>query len=497
MDQGDLRMCTAGAMADDQPICPLDPRSAMSDERERWTGAVTSLEDPPSLAPGALGFKDRHDAGRRLAVLLEQFRDEQPVVVGIPRGGVPVAAEVARALGASLDVAVVRKIGAPQNPEFAIGALAEGGVHVLSERAVRALGLSDDGLRALIARVEHELAERLRRYRGTRAPAELAGRTVILVDDGLATGRSAQAAVRSLRTRGAARVILAVPVASPEAVATLRREADEVVCVEVPADLWAVGYWYEDFSPTADEEVTALLAESAGIAPPPSVAGDPVVAHQVTIPVERGVSLNGELTVPPRARGIVVFAHGSGSSRLSPRNRAVARALCDAGFATLLFDLLTASEEVDRTNVFDIGLLAFRLAAASVWLRARSDVGHLPLGYFGASTGAAAALSAAAELGDQVSAVVSRGGRPDLARGLGTVRAPTLLIVGGADDQVLELNREAQRQLRCPSEVAVVPGATHLFEEPGALEQVGRLAIDWLERHLTLARPAAASAADR
>jgi putative phosphoribosyl transferase len=455
----------------------------MSDASKRWTGAVTSLEDPPSLAPGALVFKDRHDAGRRLAALLEQFRGEQPVVVGIPRGGVPVAAEVARALGAPLDVAVVRKIGAPLNPEFAIGALAEGGVHVLSERAVRALGLSDVGLRALIAHVEHELAERLRRYRGARAPAELSGRTVILVDDGLATGRSAQAAVRSLRRRGAARVILAVPVASPEAVATLRGEADEVVCVEMPADLWAVGYWYEDFSPTADQEVAALLAESTGIAPQPPVAGDSV-AHEVTIPVERDVSLNGELTVPPRARGIVVFAHGSGSSRLSPRNRAVARALGDAGFATLLFDLLTASEEVDRTNVFDIPLLASRLAAASTWLRERSDVGHLPLGYFGASTGAAAALSAAAELGDRVSAVISRGGRPDLARGLGAVLAPTLLIVGGADQQVLELNREAQRQLRCPSEVAVVPGATHLFEEPGALEQVARLAIDWLERHL-------------
>ncbi|HYM54762.1 MAG TPA: phosphoribosyltransferase family protein [Solirubrobacteraceae bacterium] len=468
----------------------------MSDASRRPTGAVTSLEDPPSLAPGALGFKDRHDAGRRLAALLERFRDERPVVVGIPRGGVPVAAEVARALGAPLDVAVVRKIGAPQNPEFAIGALAEGGVHVLSERAVLALGISDAGLRALIAHVEDELAERLRRYRGVRAPAELSGRTVILVDDGLATGRSAQAAVRSLRERGAARVILAVPVASPEAAANLGREADEVVCVEMPADMWAVGYWYEDFSPTADEEVAALLAESTGIAPPPPGAGR-TVAHEVTIPVELDVSLNGELTVPPRARGIVVFAHGSGSSRLSPRNRAVAGALVDAGFATLLFDLLTAGEEADRTNVFDIPLLASRLVAASVWLRARGDVGQLPLGYFGASTGAAAALSAAAELGDRVSAVVSRGGRPDLARGLGLVRAPTLLIVGGADQQVLELNREAQRQLRCPSEVAVVPGATHLFEEPGALEQVSRLAIDWLERHLSSARPAVARAEDR
>ncbi len=181
-------------------------------------------------------------------------------MVGIPRGGVPVAAEVARALDAPLDVAVVCKIGAPRNPEYAIGALAEGGVHVLSEQAVHALGLSEDERAALVARVEDELDQRLRRYRGDRAPIELTGRTVILVDDGLATGRSALAAVRSLRRRGAAQVILAVPVASRQSAQSLSEEADEVVCVEMPADLWAVGYWYRDFSPTTDVEVAALLA---------------------------------------------------------------------------------------------------------------------------------------------------------------------------------------------------------------------------------------------
>jgi putative phosphoribosyl transferase len=451
---------------------------------ERQTGAVTSLEDPPVFVPSAVRFQDRHDAGRRLAALLEPFRDEQPVVVGIPRGGVPVAAEVARALDAPLDIAIVRKIGAPQNPEYAIGALAECGVHVLSEEAVRALGLSEAQLQGLIARTERELGERLRRYRGAREPVELTGRTVILIDDGLATGSSALAALGSLRERGATRVILAVPVAAPASVQALRDYADEVVCVEMPDDLWAVGYWYEDFRPTTDEEVTTLLAESTWATPQPPGAEDPVTC-QVTIPVGPDLSLSGELTVPQRARGIVVFAHGSGSSRLSPRNRAVAQALSDAGFATLLFDLLTPSEEVDRTNVFDIPLLASRLAAASAWLCEREDVGRLPLGYFGASTGAAAALTAAAEPGEKVSTVISRGGRPDLARNLGAVRAPTLLIVGGADHQVLELNREAQRQLRCPSDLAVVPGATHLFEEPGALEQVSRLAIDWLDRQTT------------
>ncbi len=471
----------------------------------RRTGAVTSLEDPPLLAAPER-FRDRRDAGRQLASLLERFGGERPVVVAIPRGGVPVAAEVARVLDAPLDVALVRKLGAPQNPEFAIGALAEGGVLVLSRQIVRALGLSEPDLRALLARGEEEVAEQLRRYRGSREPADLAGRTAILVDDGLATGRSAQAAVRSLRKRGAARVILAVPVAAPESAQMLRQEADEVVSVEEPADLWAVGYWYEDFSPTSDEEVTALLAASGpatrnaahpNAARPPSSNGSPAdrartgVVREVTITLGSKLSLLGDLSVPDAARGIVAFAHGSGSSRLSPRNRAVAQTLVDAGYATLLFDLLTPREEIDRANVFDIPLLASRLVAASEWLKENDEVADLPLAYFGASTGAAAALTAAAKLADRVHAVISRGGRPDLAFDLDAVRAPTLLIVGGADYQVLQLNQQAQRQLRCPSELAVVPGASHLFEEPGALKEVSRLAVQWLARHLA---PAAANA---
>jgi putative phosphoribosyl transferase len=446
-----------------------------------WTGAVTSIDDPPMLVPSALRFRDRHDAGRQLAALLQPLRDERPVVVGILRGGVPVAAEIAAALDAPLDVTVVRKIGAPQNPEFAIGALAEGGVQVFSERLLGALGLSEAELADLIARGERELAERLSRCRGGHEAASLEGRTAILVDDGLAAVRSALAGVRSLRRRGAARVILAVPVAAPESARELRRHADEVVCVEEPADLWAVGFWYEDFRPTTDEEVATLL-EKYGVRSAER-ATDPLEQESV-IRLGAELSLSGDLIVPAGARGVVAFAHGSGSSRASPRNRAVARAVSRAGFATLLFDLLTPSEERERANVFDIALLSSRLRLASEWLGEREDVGSLPLGFFGASTGAAAALSAAAELGERVGAVVSRGGRPDLARDLGAVRAPTLLIVGGADRQVLELNRESQRQLHCPCRLAVIPGATHLFEEPGALEEVCRLATDWFDIHL-------------
>jgi putative phosphoribosyl transferase len=209
-------------------------------------------------------------------------------------------------------------------------------------------------------------------------------------------------------------------------------------------------------------------------------------AHEVTILVETGATLPGDLSLPPAPRGVVVFAHGSGSSRLSPRNVEVAESLQQAGLATLLFDLLTDDEALSRTNVFDIQLLAHRLGLATHWLRAHPETEALPLGYFGASTGAAAALVAAADTLHDIRAVVSRGGRPDLAAPrLRLVRAPTLLIVGGADEVVLELNRAALADLTsCEHELAVVPGATHLFEEPGALAQVAGLARDWFAGQL-------------
>lgn len=226
------------------------------------TGSFGMLDDPHAPGSRDVRFRDRRDAGRRLAALLERYRDELPVVVGIPRGGVPVAAEVARVLRAPLDVTVACKLGAPRNPEYAIGALAEGGVRVLSEEAVHAVGLSGRQLDELAARAEKELLRRLEYYCCGRARVSLTGRAAILVDDGLATGRSARAAVQSLRRRGAARVILAVPIGAPEPARTLRCCADEVVCVHEPDDLWAVGCWYEDFRPTDDEEVVAALERS-------------------------------------------------------------------------------------------------------------------------------------------------------------------------------------------------------------------------------------------
>jgi putative phosphoribosyl transferase len=404
-------------------------------------------------------------------------------VVGLPRGGVPVATEVAGALGAPLDVLVVRKLGCPWQPELGMGAIGEANVVVLNEDLVARLGVPTVDVEAVTERERTELERRVRRYRGERAPVLVEGRTVIVVDDGIATGFTARAAIAILRRRGAKRVVLAVPVAPLGTVEELGRVADEVVVLKEPVAFFAIGEFYANFNQTSDEEVAACLAGTS--LPVVAVAGTadpPPKPVEIDLPEVR---LAGDLTLPSNPVGIVVFAHGSGSSRLSPRNRFVAQALNGGALVTLLFDLLTPAEELDRANVFDVEMLTGRLVETTHWLGTRPELRRLPIGYFGASTGAAAALWAAAQLGNAISAVVSRGGRPDLAaERLAEVRAPTLLIVGGRDDVVLALNRQAQAQLECVNALEIVPGATHLFEEPGALDRVRVLARDWFVRFL-------------
>ncbi|GAA0910507.1 phosphoribosyltransferase family protein [Streptomyces thermoalcalitolerans] len=428
-------------------------------------------------------FANRTEAGRRLAARLEHLKGQDVVVLGLPRGGLPVAAAVAEALDAPLDVCLVRKLGVPSRPELGMGAIGEDGVRVLGQEVLRAARVQPEMLARIEERERRELERRAVRYRGERPPVAVAGRTAVIVDDGVATGSTARAACRTVRARGAARVVLAVPVAPPDWTDRLAGEADELVCLATPADFFAVGQFYADFAQLDDEDVVAFLRRAAGRCP----AGRAVADREVEV-VAGAVHLGGHLTVPPDATGVVVFAHGSGSGRHSPRNRFVADGLHKAGLGTLLFDLLTEDEAQDRAHVFDTVLLAGRLTDATAWLRAQPAVEGLAVGYFGASTGAAAALWAAAEPDARIAAVVSRGGRPDLAGPrLPAVTAPTLLIVGGADLMVLDLNRQAQARLHCENRLVTVPGATHLFEEPGALERVTELARDWFTDHMAAA----------
>ena len=427
-------------------------------------------------------YRDRRHAGRVLAQALSRYAGRHDVIVlALPRGGVPVGLEVAAALRAPLDVFVVRKLGVPGHEEYAMGAIASGGVRVLSEEVVRSLGLREAAIEAVVRAEQAELARRERLYRDARPPPELRDRTVIVIDDGLATGSTMRAAVAALRLQHPARIVVAVPTAAADTCELLRREADEVVCPSTPAPYRAVGLWYEDFAQTSDEDVRELLARARQ-------APTAVAHHALRIPAGAAL-LDADLSLPAAASGLVLFAHGSGSSRFSPRNRHVARLLNEAGLATVLADLLTPDEEAldQRTRQlrFDIGLLAERLIAVTDWLQRAAHTERLPIGCFGASTGAGAALVAAAKRSDAIRAVVSRGGRPDLADAdLVRVRAPTLLIVGGNDVPVIELNRQALAQLGGERKLVVVPGATHLFEEPGALDSVADLAREWFLRYL-------------
>jgi putative phosphoribosyl transferase len=469
----------------------------------RWTATARADRAPLRIGTGfarqeiIMLFHDRADAGRQLANRLRQFRSVNPLVLALPRGGVPVGYEVARGLCAPLDVLAVRKLGAPWQPELGVGAIAEGGVLVVDAPLVRELGIATSALEEIAEREMAELERRVHVYRGGRPLPAVEGRTVILVDDGVATGSTARAAIRAVREHHPRQLILAVPVIAAETARDLGREVDKLVYLHAPEVFYAVGCWYELFPQTTDEEVASLLelAREAALhsvpareSSAPAAAGDPA---EVSIPCEAGL-LEGFLAIPPAPHGLVIFAHGSGSGRHSPRNQHVARVLQHAGLATLLLDLLTLDEEQENALTghlrFDIGLLARRLVAVTRWASGAPLTRGLPVGYFGASTGAGAALEAAAQVPELVRAIVSRGGRPDLAgeRNLARVRAPTLLIVGGRDEEVLELNRQALALLGADRRLVVVPRATHLFEEPGALDTVARLAAGWFAQYLVL-----------
>jgi putative phosphoribosyl transferase len=436
-------------------------------------------------------FLDRREAGERLASLLSPLAGRSDVLVlALPRGGVPVGFEIARALGAPLDVFVVRKLGVPGQEELAMGAIASGGSRVLNDEVIELLRLPVEAIEEVAQREAREVERRERLYRGAHEPSAFAGRVIVLTDDGIATGSTMLAAVQALRSQKPARIVVAVPVCVHSVAERLRHHADEVICVIEPDMLDGVSLWYDDFDQTGDDEVRSLLNEAVG-PPPIDSAQEHAMSEQSVVIPAGNVQLNADLALPTRAAGLIIFAHGSGSSRRSPRNRFVANVLQNGGFATLLLDLLTAEEEqIDEQTAhlrFDIGLLVQRLVGATAWAESDARVRHLDVGYFGASTGAAAALVAAARRPARVRAVVSRGGRPDLAGdALPLVRAPSLLIVGGRDHQVLELNRQAAAMLRCENQIEIVPNATHLFGETGALERVAELALNWFSLHFEL-----------
>lgn len=444
-------------------------------------------------------FPSRQDAGRQLAEALKTFSGrKETLVLAIPRGGVSVALEIAATLRLPLDIFLSRKLGVPGHEELAFGAVAAGGERFLDRQTIEAQGISADQIEKITENTKKMLHERAQLYRRGKPPASVEECTVILVDDGIATGSSVYAAIQALRQSKPKKIVVAAPVAPLSTVNWLRPSVDELTILYTPKEFYAVGQFYTEFSQVTDEEVIDALQRAEQLYKSIEGNGDRVhpagsntkdIRRELLIPAGE-VTLEGSLSIPRDPKAIVLFAHGSGSSRYSPRNQAVAETLQANGLATLLFDLLTREEDVvDRRTSelrFNVDRLAERLIDVTRWIRQNAETKDLAVGYFGASTGAAAALIAAARIPDLVSAVVSRGGRPDLAdRELGAVRAATLLIVGGLDEQVLQYNHQALSRLQSTDkQLVVIPGATHLFEESGALEQVAQAAAEWLMHYL-------------
>jgi putative phosphoribosyl transferase len=432
------------------------------------------------------GFVDRVDAGRQLAARLASWRGRDVVVAALPRGGVSVAYEVALSLGAPLEILVVRKIGVPHQPEVAMGALGEDGIVVVNHDVVRAAGVDRERFDAVERHERDELERRVELYRGSRPPADLRGRTVLLVDDGVATGATARVAARVARARGAVAVVLATPVVAADAVGSLREDIDEVIAVNVAHGPFAVGQWYQRFDQITDEEVLDDLGRAARRFASPR-DDDPWTGPAEAVEVVTSTArLGGHLSVPDAASTLVLVAHTGAHE--AARELALAESLNRRGHATLLVDLLVDDEPRDRTAA-NAELLARRLAEATTWVGRRMGDG-VALGYLAAGIGAAAALRAAAGVPPPVAAVVSLGGRVDLAgdTALGRLAVPTLLIVGGDDSFAVTLASAARRRLVCENRLEIVAGATTQFSEPGAMEQATQLAGEWLDVYLTRSR---------
>lgn len=417
-------------------------------------------------------FENREEAGEILADRLISYKDSDPIILALPRGGVPIARIIADKLHAPLDLILIKKIGVPGNEEFAVGAVAEDEKPILNQELISRYNLDRKIIAGTIADKVKEIRARAKLYRKEFKPVSWEGRTVIVVDDGLATGATMKAALTWLKTKVVKEIVVAVPVSSKEAMTEVKPLCTEFISMILPSDLWSVGFWYHDFQQVSDEEVIKDLRGRKTT----KVDENDIRLYDHNDP------LNGLVQIPQNSKGMIIFAHGSGSNYKSPRNQKVAKALHEAGYSTLLFDLLTAEESLNRKNVFDIGLMAKRLLIATEW--AKKNFPDKPLAYFGASTGAAAALQAASER-DDIFAVVSRGGRPDLAMDyLPKIDIPVLLIVGREDDLVISLNKAARNKLNnCQMELIAKAG--HLFEEPGTMEQVIELALGWFNQHNT------------
>ncbi len=430
-------------------------------------------------------FRDRAQAGRELAEALAPVLKPPAVVAGIPRGGVSVALPIVERFRLPLTVVYARKLTAPIAPEFAFGAIDEDGHAIVDSRSVAMLGLSPDDVERAKERVSNEIRRRMTTYGVPALGHHLPGAAVVLVDDGLATGLTMRAALEYARRHGAREIVVAVPCASEAAAREFERAADRFVSLVVDPDFAAVGQYYVDFSPVSDEEVIAMLArarEPAAREPAASAGGDVRVLFKTSL----GFALAGRLLVPasPGPHPVVVFAHGWGSGKDSPRNRAVAEALRALGFAAFLFDFTGHGESEgtpeDSTQEQQVDDLTAALGA----LERLDEVDGRRLGVAGASSGAAVAILASAR-DRRIRALALRS--PNLTgaeASVSRVSVPALLVVGEHDEPIRAALGPLLDRFGGPRRLEVIPGGDHLFEDPAALARATAATTAWFKDHL-------------
>ena len=428
-------------------------------------------------------FHNRRNAGTLLANKISQILldKKNTIVIALPRGGVPVAFEVAKKLQVPLDVILVKKIGAPSFPELSVGAVSENNEVFYNEDLIERLGYEVSDMKPFKDHAVAELQKTKLSLRREFPLLSLEGKDIILVDDGIVTGVTMEVVIQLLRQKKVRKIIVASPISSQVALTKLGSHVDMVEVIMVLPTVTSVGEWYEDFTQVETEDVIDILSEASSLQ-----NIDEIKSVEVMIK-DSNITLEGNINTPEKIKSWIIFAHGSGSSHKSIRNINVASELSKAGHGTLLFDLLTTEEDA-FSNRFNISLLSKRLVMATRWLiKSKYYKEGTPIGYFGASTGAAAALEAVGRMDEQnlTYAIISRGGRPDMVekKVLSSIYIPVLLIVGEEDHEIIELNKIAAESLpNC--RLSIVANATHLFEEPGTLEEVTKLAIHWFDGHV-------------
>ena len=419
-------------------------------------------------------FENREHAGKTMAETLMQYKHLNPVVLALPRGGVPIAFEIANQLQAPLDVILVKKIGAPGHEEFAIGAVAEDEKPILNHKVIKQYQFNPEEIENIIGNRITEIRNRSKTYRKLTKKIPLEGRNVIVVDDGLATGATMLAAVRWLRTQKINKIIVAVPVSSKEAASEIKKLVDEFISLHTPENFIAVGMWYKDFPQVSDEEVLRLLSNK--------IIKPRIIPYNVIIEDEN-IKLQGIVRIPQNAKGIILFAHGGNGIHKHQIDVFMANSLNNSGFATLLINLLTESESLDQKSAFNVELLTKRLLVATRWVKANHA--GLAIGYFGTSIGTAAAIKASKDRLD-IFAIVSLTGRPDLAHEvLAKTYAPALLMAGANDKTNIPYNKMAKEELT-NAKIVLIPHVAQDFEDPETLKQIALHTINWFKNSIIL-----------